>query len=512
MGIIAAILILGIIILIHELGHFIFAKKADILCHEFSIGMGPVLWSKRKGETVYSIRAIPIGGYVSMAGEELVKDLFTVDQAIWISLENDKVKYISLKEVINDKYIKVKVLDYDLYGENGELFIKYINDANGEIEEKFVLENAMHVDGLKQMQITPFNRSFESKSKLQRFLAIFAGPLMNFVLAIVLYFIVGLFVGTPVVDSNKIGEIQEDYPAYIAGILPGDEIVAIDGVDINNWNDILNSLSVIDDRNIEIVVNRNGEEITYNIVPHIQIFSIGISSDDSILDKVIIGQIVEGTLAESAGIIEGDEIIAIDDVNVTSWLDVIDIMDQNIEGNPISITISRDGVLEDIEIWPYSLDILETQDVGLTYTSIGISPEYEFSLISAIQLSYRGVYNSLDSVFKTLGLLFNNDRIGIKDLAGPVGIVNMTSEVAKAGLISLLSFAAFISVNIGFINLLPIPALDGGRLVFLLTEIVTRKRVDRKLENMLHTIMFMLLMGLFVFVTFNDILRLIGLK
>jgi regulator of sigma E protease len=225
------IVVLGVIILLHEGGHFFFAKKAGILCHEFSIGMGPVVKSKKKGETSYSIRAIPVGGFVSMAGEDTNEMMLQAGQTV--SLAFKEVNYGSLffnKEVegsealcnvvseisLTDKVVKEvsgTVKEYDLYSENGDAMY-IVLDINGKEEKFLVARDAYYVLSQKQsIQMAPFERCYESKTKLQRFLTVFAGPFMNFVLAFFIFLVVGLASGVPNTESSEIGGLTEGYGA-----------------------------------------------------------------------------------------------------------------------------------------------------------------------------------------------------------------------------------------------------------------------------------------------------------
>ena len=241
LSIIAFVLILGIIIMIHEGGHFFFAKRAGVLCHEFSLGMGPVIWKKKKGETTYSIRAIPVGGFVSMAGEETSSQLIKTGDKIGLNLdENNKVTEIVFDENM-EASIRGEIVDADLYGKDGNAL--YINLNVGTLNQYYeVNRNAFYVfDKKKSLQITPYDRCFESKSLLDRFLSIFAGPFMNFVLAIFIYLIVSFASGVPNYDSNVIGSVTNGYNSY--GILEeGDQIISIDGINVTSWDDLSNAL------------------------------------------------------------------------------------------------------------------------------------------------------------------------------------------------------------------------------------------------------------------------------
>ncbi|MBO5711609.1 MAG: site-2 protease family protein, partial [Acholeplasmatales bacterium] len=280
LSIIAFVFILGTIILIHEGGHFLFAKRAGILCHEFSLGMGPVVWKKKVGETTFCLRAIPIGGFVSMAGEEVTSELIKTGEEIGLNLdENGKVTEIILDEKMECQ-VRGPIADLDLYGKEGNAL--YINLNTGGQNQYFeVKRDAFYIfSPKKSMQITPYDRSFESKSLLDRFLTIFAGPFMNFVLAIFIYLIVSFASGVPNYDSNVIGGVTDGYNSY--GILEsGDQIVSLDGQTVTSWNDLS---KVLDERykeydtEIDVVYVRDGVEYqaTLNVV--VAINSIGLTN------------------------------------------------------------------------------------------------------------------------------------------------------------------------------------------------------------------------------------------
>ena len=175
-------------------------------------------------------------------------------------------------------------------------------------------------------------------------------------------------------------------------------------------------------------------------------------------------------------------------------------------GEEVTLTINE----------PYSAAFLESQGIGIVDVKIGISPDYNFSFGQSIVYGVKNVWTSAGIIFTTLGLLFDNSGagagIGVDNLAGPLGIFEITSSALDQGFVSLLSWIGLLSVNLGVINLLPIPALDGGRLVFLGYEAVTRRKPNKKIENTLHYVMYLALMGLFVFITYNDLLRMLNIK
>ena len=343
MTIIYFILILGGIVFFHELGHFLFAKKAGVYIYEFSIGMGPQLfkWKSKKDETMYSIRLLPIGGFVQMAGEEIDPD-----------------------------------------------------------------ENI------------PKEKRMQSKTWLQRFSIMIAGIFFNFVLAIVLLFVVGLINGTPQKETY-IGVIDKNSSAYNAGLRENFEILQVNGKKAST-KDILS---------LELIANVKKEvEVKYK--------------------------------------------------------------DEN--GN--------------VEIAKFKADTVDEN--GTT------KYKYGFSLINQKQ---RGFFSSIKYAFtKTIELIeymffviwyLITGKISLTNLSGPIGIFTMVGETAKEGLINLVYLMAIISVNVGFINFLPLPAFDGGRILFLIIEKIKGSPVNPKIENIIHTVGLGLLMLLMVFITYNDILR-----
>ncbi|MFK5883527.1 MAG: site-2 protease family protein, partial [Candidatus Izemoplasma sp.] len=291
--------VLGLVIMIHEFGHFVMAKRANILCHEFSLGMGPVLWSKKKGETLYAIRAIPFGGYVMMAGEEVNDELIKPGEKIRIVTDDFGSVLKIVLDIEDERYEEYEVItveSIDLKGENDEPL--YIN-------EHIVKRNAFYVFKNRELQIAPSDRSFESKTKTERFLAIFAGPFMNFVLAFFLFIIIALLLGFPNDDNSFIGSTTDDLPAS-EYLLEGDEIISINGVLTNDWDDIKDVLDAnVTDRLIEFEYRRDGSIDTVLITPVINFYSIGFHSALDVVNVLKVGEMTNGTNAEKAGMLEG---------------------------------------------------------------------------------------------------------------------------------------------------------------------------------------------------------------
>lgn len=414
-GILSFILALGIIILVHELGHFLVAKHYGILCHEFSIGMGPQVWSTKRGETTYSIRAIPFGGYVSMAGEEAEKEMVKVDQVVGLGFsETGLIKQIFLNPKQQNATVTGTIRELDLY----EALTMTLVLENGETKEYQVDHDANYILEKGVQQIAPYDRCLESKSKWARFATMAAGATMNFILAFVLFFIVGLTVGMPTA-SNTLGGVIENSPAQVAGLLAGDQIISYNNQPVGNWEELTQAISSTNE--------------------------------------------------------------------------------------PTTVTYIRDGQTKITEITPQI-----SENGGKITPSIGVSVEYEKSLSAGFHYSVFQMKEAFFSIIQTFKMLFVTKEAGINDLSGPVGIYTMTSTIATYGLTSLIVWIGFLSVNIGIMNLLPLPALDGGRIVFVLIEAVVGRPVDRRVEGYIHMVGLLLFFGLFIYVTFNDVIRLIS--
>lgn len=344
MTIIYFILILGIVVLIHEFGHFIFAKKAGIYVYEFSIGMGPQLFKfhRKNDETEYSIRLLPIGGYVQMAGEDMEEE------------ESD----------------------------------------------------------------IPKEKQMTNKKWYQRFLTIIAGILFNFLLAIVIFFIVGLVNGVPT-DTTTVAEVTKNSAALEAGLQSGDVIKEINGKTILSSDHLMLLVQVNGKETMDVVVDRDGKEVALEITPK------KVEVDDQV-----------------------------------------------------------------------------TYQYGFSLNNTVVH-----NFFTAVKYGFTKMFSLLHQMILIIGYLIIG-KLSLSSLAGPVGIYTVVEQSAEAGLMSLVYLVGFLSLNVGFINLLPIPAFDGGRILFLIIEKIKGSRVNPKVENTIHAIGFIFLMILMVLITYNDIMRL----
>lgn len=329
---VASILVLGLLIFFHELGHFISAKLTDIKVDEFSIGFGPSLLSLKKGETTYKIKALPFGGYVKMEGED---------------------------EKTKDK------------------------------------------------------RGFSNKPLLTRFVVLAAGPFMNFILSVLLLSAISFFAG---IATLNIGEVIPNQPAEISGIRSGDKIVSINDVKVKNWEQLVNIISKNPEKNLSIKVERNKKTLVFDVKPFLKSDKFG--------------------------------------------------------------------------------------ERGI----IGIKPEIQkYNLLGSLVIGFNKTLWMIMVIMN--GLVQMVSGTVEADFIGPIGIIHEVGEAAKAGIYNLLYLASIISVNLGLFNLLPIPALDGSKIAFLVVEAVRGRPIDPDKEGLIHLIGFALLMILMVFMAYKDILR-----
>ncbi len=538
LNIIAFIFAIGIIILIHEAGHFYCAKKAGILCHEFSIGMGPVLWQKRKGETMISIRAIPIGGYVAMADSTVEQILINEGETIGINLEDGSVKELVLDQNLDADFRGV-VKHIELLGVHGES-LEVTLEIDGEDKTYPILRDAFLVSSPKdRMQITPYDRSFDSKKISQRFITISAGVIMNFVLSIVLYLIISFVTGVPA-NTNIVGSVGEAYPSA-KFLSSGDIIKEVNGKEVTDWN----SLGVI----MEDVAKEGKTTITlkyihdgvlkeenncgvYLVLNSFGLSNMQIDENASSYDKgAQVGNLGlkygtgkdKATPSDDETVLKnGDYITAIRIHGNSEWTVINDWSDLISNLNAYTDVISIDykfysqdkkkEIDSQTPIYSYSDALLSGQDIIKLKAYIGISPEYHFDFWGCTKAGFKQFGESSLVIFSTLKELIapsaNIREVGLSDLSGVVGIFNLVSRTLSSGFLAYLSLIALLSVNIGIMNFLPIPALDGGRAVFLIYEAITHKKPNKKFETLLNNIVFILLLILFVFVTYNDILRL----
>ena len=415
--VIAFIIIFGSLVFFHELGHFLFAKKAGIMVREFAIGFGPKIIGIQKGETLYTIRLLPLGGYVRMAGE----DFDTVELqpgyrvGLLINASNEVEKIYLNRNVANPDVLFLEIESSDL---EKELFIEGYDDE-GQLVRYNVSRKAVIFEKGQKTLIAPYDRQFESKSVGSRAMAIFAGPLFNFILSFFIFLAIGLLQGVPTYEPI-ISDVMSEGSAQTAGMQDGDLIKAVDGEPIVTWQEFAAIIQKSAGVPLQFEVDRSGELLTLDVVP------------DTVKVK------------------DSDE---------------------------------------------------EIGQIGVRYTSPVIK-----NPLKAVQYGAEETIKWIVRIFELLGMLVTG-KFTLDALSGPVGIYKATEEVAQYGVYQLMNWAAILSINLGIMNLLPLPALDGGRLLFFLLEAIRGKPVDKQKEGMVHFVGIMLLMVLMLVVTWNDIQR-----
>lgn len=528
LGIIVFILILGVIVLVHEGGHFFFAKKAGILCYEFSIGMGPVLWQKKIGETCYSIRLIPIGGFVSMAGEEIELTPLTGYKYVKLHFQGSLVSQIEAFK--SHEADSLEIEEYDLIGTKekkpNELFIKV---KQNETSNTYYVDPSCLVRYSKKevVQIAPYDRLFVNKSLLQRFLSVFAGPFMNFVLAFFIFLIMGIVTGYADYDSTRVTDMIPNTPSYNAGLRDDDEILYVGdltGVTEENyfkeWNDISIALDKIANGEgfngyVDVLYSRDGiVQAPIKVKPYVFVQSVQVNFKADGSNSLEVDEYLsktEDTLSYQAGLRTGDIIVSCNGYTFINRADFLRYFNSGDGANNSKFTfvVKRGEELITLdEISTYKKQIFDDNNVDVCKVQLYVSPGTTRNIGRIIVEPFKEIGSSCTVIFKTLGALFKKDSgLGISDLSGPVGIASATVSIVSQGALSVFNWMAILSVNIGLMNIIPLPALDGGRLAFLLYEAITRRKTNPKVENIIHTIGFVLLMLLFVFVAFNDVIK-----
>lgn len=413
------VLMFFVIVTVHEWGHYYFARRAGILVREFAIGFGPKLFSYKRHETQFTLRLLPFGGYARMAGEdpELVEIQPGQTIAVRLNAEN-QVKKIYLDQLDNRKnVIRGEVQFMDMVD---RLSVRL--DVDGEFQQFAIHPQALTVAKGVETQIAPRDRQFGSKTVGQRALAIFAGPVMNFILAFVLFALHIQMAGIPVENPTyvQIGEITKGMPADEADLKEGDIIESINGTAIGaDYQKMIELIAASKDKPMEWTVRRGEESFDLTLTP-----------------RTMEGQ----------------------------------------EGGKVGIVPE-----------------LPTRSAGIGETITGSGT----AMVDTTNIIFQG--------FRQLIQKFSMD-----DLGGPVRTFEVTGQIAKQGIEQLTYWAAILSLYLGIFNLLPIPALDGSRLVFLGIEALRGKPVDPNREGMVHFIGFAMLFLLMIAVTYNDILRLIN--
>lgn len=421
------VFVLGVLVFVHELGHFLAAKRVGIHVLKFQLGFNPTILSFRFGETEYGIGALPLGGYVKMAGE------------------------------------------------NPE-------DTRTGADDEFL-----------------------SKGKWQRFQVLVMGPIMNILLAVVVMAVV-LYQGAQVPAYEQqavvIGSFAENSVGAQAGLKLGDRIVTVDGKPVDNWDDFGDLILTRAKREVSLGVVRDGHPVQIAVVPAAQTkYELG----DIGVKPVIHPQIQDvspGQPAAAAGLQKGDIVLGVGAVNGISYEDLIKTIRAS-ENKPLDFHVKRGESLTTITVTPRrhgdqamvgaNIQQLETRTVNP-------------GPLEAVKLSIQKNYEWAKMIFQTVAGLFTHET-SVKQLMGPVAIADLSGTAAHAGWIPLFSLMAMISLNLGLLNLMPIPVLDGGHIFILALEGLARRDFSTKVKEKMLLGGFVLLLMLMATVIYNDLMR-----
>jgi len=449
----AFIVALGVLIVVHEFGHFWVARKLGVKVLRFSVGFGKPLWKYRASadDTEYVVAAIPLGGYVKM-----------------------------------------------------------LDEREGEVDPK------------------DLDRSFNRKPVLSRIAIVAAGPVFNFLFAIVAYYLMFL-VGVEGLVA-EVGRVIPDTPAYHAGFKEGDKLVKANGVDLPSWESATLTLldQALDTGIVDIEVQTNSGYSAHRMLDLAD--TKALLDEGSLFHKIgiepwkppiapIIGKLEPGLPAELGGLMTGDKVIQANGVPLNDWRDWVEIIQQS-PGKPLEVEILRDGDNMSLELIPM-LKQVGDQDVGY----IGAGPEVDkeryleelkahkvlvqYGPLKSLFKATEKTWEAVILTFKLLGKLIIGDA-SLKTISGPLSIAEYAGVSATIGLAAFLSFMAIVSVSLGVINILPVPVLDGGHLLFYTIELIKGSPVSERWEAIGQQVGLALLAALMILAFYNDITRLLG--
>jgi len=421
------LIVIGILVFVHELGHFIMAKRAGVRVEKFSLGMGPKLFGYKKGDTDYILSALPLGGYVKMAGENPDEE------------------------------------------------------STGAADE------------------------FPSKTVWQRAKIAAAGSLTNIAVAFLLMPLVYM-VGTYAEGPAKVGFVEKGSPAEKSGFQAGDVIEEINGRGISDWTKALTLIAVNPDTDVVVTLDRNGVKKVLSLRPE-AVSELRIGSSGLMPDMPAeIGRLRPGLPADKAGIKVNDKILTVNGRTIYHW-NQFSLMVKESEGKDLVIQIERGGQREERKIKP-------VMDGGRFV--IGVEPAVrlvfkKYSFFESVRMGFSRTLETADLTFITLKKLFSFS-LSIKTLGGPVMIAQMSGQAAAAGLSAFIALMATISLSLGMLNLLPIPVLDGGMLLFLAIEAIRKKPLSQRVMEVSQGVGAALLITLIAVVSYNDVMRLFFTK
>ena len=429
--VVVVIIVLGVMVFVHEAGHFLAAKGFGVRVLTFSLGFGKRIFGFERGGTDYRVSILPLGGYVKMAGD-------------------DPTAVLS--------------------GDPGE---------------------------------------FLGRPRWQRFVIILMGPMMNFVLAVVV--LAGLYMfhfQKPAYEDQPvvIGAVEPGSAAAEAGLEPGDRVVQFDGIRNPRWQDIKFKVLTGAEHPIPLTVDRGDQTLHVSLTPHTEgQEGAGVAGWYPYV-PLVVDKVESGQPASKVGLKPGDAIVGLDGQPIYYWLVLIERLRAG-NGKPVDLTILRDGKDFQVNTKPNYTDVM-----GQKAWRIGVTPrqnEYvirKLPLGLAVEYAVRANYRNFMETFDVLGKIVTR-RMSTKSLAGPIGIAQISGEAYRRGLSDLLLFVSFISLQLGIVNLLPIPVMDGGHIFMLTIEGLMRRDLSLAVKERVIQVGVVLIVLLFVFVMYNDIMK-----
>jgi len=445
--IVSFVVVLGVLILVHEFGHFIVARLSGVGVERFSIGFGPVLGRIRGKETEYCISLFPLGGYVKMMGDD---------------------------------------------------------------------ENPL--EGGRTGVLDP-QRAFNQKPLPVRFLIVFAGPAMNFVLAAVIFALVFMILGRPVAPA-VIGRVAEGGPVAQAGLQTGDRIVAVEGRPAQHWEDVQAAVQNAQGGTLQFTVEGTGGRRNVAITPTRakarDVFGEEREGWDIGARPYVppsIGEVVSGLPAQEAGLRRGDVLVALEGKPVLSWDELAEGIHER-PGKPTRLDVKRGAETFTVTVVPSPVKERGPDGKDVEVGRIGIGPAAAVTFVRSnpVQAVVEGVGRTVEVTELTAVGLYKIvvGQLDRRNIGGPIQIAVAAGEQARQGLPSLAFFTAVISVNLFLLNLLPVPMLDGGHLLFFVCEAVLGRPLSLRKREVAQQVGFVLLMLLMVYAVYNDLDR-IGL-
>ena len=476
----AIVFVFGVVIFVHELGHFIAAKLMGVYAPRFSIGFGPALLSHKWGETEYILAALPLGGYVRMASRE--------DESMAF-LEGGSETPTPGAEV----------------GANGAPTIV------PEEKPRYYDPNGMAPFGPKPV---PENRWLESKSLLARLFIMLAGVTMNFTLGFLLIAGVLITAGEVVYQTREIGDVATVSASDSAfhTLAAGDTIISVDGRAVTTWNDVSDRIATDSAPTLVIQTNRGTTTIPVQDSGAHSRLAIATSVLRPFLPAVV-GQVVTGRAGERAGLQVGDSVVAVNGAPVHGWFGLVRQIESS-PGKPLTLRISRAGSAREMRVTPdstHEVNPVTQRDtvlgkIGVALKDLGT--RHPIPTGDAIKGAWFTTWGNAGLIVQTLHRLVTGKQ-SVKGLSGPVGVAVQSGQAAQMGWTPLLLLLALLSINLAVVNLVPIPILDGGQILIMLAEAIKGRSLAARTRVLLFYGGFSAIVLLFSIITYNDLASLV---